>query len=89
MADCGGGRICRDRGGDAAAVFGSSDIGRRGGGERAAEAEHVVAILKAEGRTVDAIYYPEEGHGFVKREHQQDELTRSVAWLQKYLQAAP
>jgi dipeptidyl aminopeptidase/acylaminoacyl peptidase len=53
------------------------------------EAEHVVAILKAEGRTVDAVYYPEEGHGFVKREHQQDELTRSVAWLQKYLQAAP
>jgi dipeptidyl aminopeptidase/acylaminoacyl peptidase len=50
------------------------------------EAEQVVSILKAEGRTVDAIYYPEEGHGFVKREHQQDELTRSVAWLEKYLQ---
>ena len=43
------------------------------------EAEQVVAILKAEGRTVDAVYYPEEGHGFVKREHQRDELTRSVA----------
>lgn len=52
------------------------------------EAEQVVGILKAEGRTVDAVYYPDEGHGFVKREHQQDELTRSVAWLQKYLQAA-
>jgi dipeptidyl aminopeptidase/acylaminoacyl peptidase len=52
------------------------------------EAEQVVAILKAEGRTVDAVYYPEEGHGFVKREHQRDELTRSIAWLQKYLQAA-
>jgi dipeptidyl aminopeptidase/acylaminoacyl peptidase len=52
------------------------------------EAEQVVGILKAEGRTVDAVYYPEEGHGFVKREHQRDELTRSVAWLQKYLQAA-
>ncbi|HEY6489310.1 MAG: S9 family peptidase [Terracidiphilus sp.] len=50
------------------------------------EAEQVVSILKAEGRTVDAVYYPDEGHGFVKREHQQDELTRSVAWLQKYLQ---
>ena len=50
------------------------------------EAEQVVSILKAEGRTVDAVYYPEEGHGFVKREHQQDELTRSVAWLEKYLQ---
>jgi hypothetical protein len=31
----------------------------------------------------------EEGHGFVKREHQRDELTRSVEWLQKYLQRAP
>ena len=50
------------------------------------EARQVVAILKAEGRTVDAIYYPEEGHGFIKREHQVDELTRSVAWLMKYLQ---
>jgi len=30
-------------------------------------AEQVVAILKADGRTVDAHYYPNEGHGFVKR----------------------
>ena len=52
------------------------------------EAQQVVAILKAEDRTVDAVFYPEEGHGFVKREHQRDELTRSVAWLQKYLQNA-
>jgi dipeptidyl aminopeptidase/acylaminoacyl peptidase len=52
------------------------------------ETEQVVAILKAEGRTVEAVYYPDEGHVFVKREHQQDELTRSVAWLQKYLQGA-
>jgi dipeptidyl aminopeptidase/acylaminoacyl peptidase len=53
------------------------------------EAEQVVSILKAEGRTVDAVYYPDEGHGFAKREHQMDELTRSVAWLQKYLQGKP
>ena len=50
------------------------------------EAEQVVSILKAEGRTVDAVYYPEEGHGFIKKEHQQDELTRSVAWFERYLQ---
>jgi dipeptidyl aminopeptidase/acylaminoacyl peptidase len=50
------------------------------------EAEQVVAILKAEGRTVDAVYYPEEGHGFLKREHQTDELTRAAAWLERYLQ---
>ena len=52
------------------------------------EAEQVVDILKSEGRTVDAIFFPEEGHGFVKREHQREELTRAVAWLQKYLQGA-
>ena len=52
------------------------------------EAEQVVSILKAEGRTVDAVFYPDEGHVFVKRENQLDELTRSVAWLQKYLQDA-
>ena len=50
------------------------------------EAEQVVRILKAEGRTVDAIYFPDEGHGFVKREHQREEMSRAVAWLQKYLQ---
>jgi len=50
------------------------------------EAEQVVSILKAEGRTVDAIYFPEEGHGFVKREHQEEEMNRAVEWLQKYLQ---
>jgi dipeptidyl aminopeptidase/acylaminoacyl peptidase len=52
------------------------------------EAQQVVSILKDEGRTVDAVFYPEEGHGFIKREHQRDELTRSIAWLQKYLQGA-
>ncbi len=53
------------------------------------EAQQVVSILKSEGRTVDAVYYPDEGHGFNKREHQQDELSRSLAWLQKYLQTTP
>jgi dipeptidyl aminopeptidase/acylaminoacyl peptidase len=53
------------------------------------EAQQVVAILKKEGRTVDAVYYPEEGHGFIKREHQIDELTRAIEWLQHYLQNAP
>ena len=53
------------------------------------EAQQVVAILKKEGHTVDAVYYPEEGHGFIKREHQIDELTRSVEWLERYLQNAP
>jgi dipeptidyl aminopeptidase/acylaminoacyl peptidase len=52
------------------------------------EAQQVVAILKKEGRTVEAVYYPEEGHGFIKREHQIDELTRSVEWFERYLHNA-
>ncbi len=31
------------------------------------------------------MYYPEEGHGFIKREHQMDELTRAVGWFDRYL----
>ena len=49
------------------------------------EAEQVVEILKKEGRTVDAHYYPAEGHGFSKRENQIDALKRTVAWFDKYL----
>jgi dipeptidyl aminopeptidase/acylaminoacyl peptidase len=52
------------------------------------EAAQVVDILKKEGRTVDAVYYPQEGHGFMKREDQIDEITRMVAWFDKYLKAA-
>jgi dipeptidyl aminopeptidase/acylaminoacyl peptidase len=53
------------------------------------EAEQVVAILKAEGRTVDAHYYPNEGHGFVKRENQIDALERTIDWFEKYLKGEP
>jgi dipeptidyl aminopeptidase/acylaminoacyl peptidase len=52
------------------------------------EAAQVVDILKREGRTVDAVYYPQEGHGFMKREDQIDEITRMVAWFDKYLKVA-
>src|SRR3984885_4513602 len=52
------------------------------------EAAQVVDILKREGRTVDAVYYPQEGHGFMKREDQIDEITRMVAWFDKYLKGA-
>jgi dipeptidyl aminopeptidase/acylaminoacyl peptidase len=51
------------------------------------EAEQVVTILKQEGRTVDAHYYPNEGHGFVKRENQIDSIRRSIAWFDQYLLA--
>ncbi len=49
------------------------------------QAEQVVAVLKADGRTVDAHFYPNEGHGFVKRENQIDALTRTVAWFDEHL----
>ena len=52
------------------------------------EAEQVVEILKQEGRTVDVHYYPDEGHGFAKREHQIDALKRTTEWFDKYLKPA-
>ena len=49
------------------------------------EAEQVVELLKKDGKTVDAHYYPNEGHGFEKRENQIDSIRRSVEWFDKYL----
>jgi dipeptidyl aminopeptidase/acylaminoacyl peptidase len=49
------------------------------------EAEQVVEILKKDGKVVDAHYYPNEGHGFAKRENQIDSIRRTVAWFDKYL----
>ena len=49
------------------------------------EAEQVVERLKKDGKTVDAHYYPDEGHGFAKRENQIDSIRRTVEWLDKYL----
>jgi dipeptidyl aminopeptidase/acylaminoacyl peptidase len=53
------------------------------------QAEEVVSTLKADGRTVDVHFYPNEGHGFVKRENQIDALERTIAWFDKYLKGAP
>lgn len=53
------------------------------------ESDQVVSTLKQEGRTVEAHYYPQEGHGFAKRENQIDALKRTVDWFDKYLKAAP
>jgi dipeptidyl aminopeptidase/acylaminoacyl peptidase len=49
------------------------------------EAQQVVGILKKEGRVVDAHYYPNEGHGFVKRENQIDSIRRTIDWFDEYL----
>lgn len=52
------------------------------------QAKQVVEALKKKGNTVDSVFYPEEGHGFYKREHQQDSLQRMVDWFDKYLKVA-
>jgi dipeptidyl aminopeptidase/acylaminoacyl peptidase len=49
------------------------------------QAEKVVDVLTSHGRTVEAHFYPGEGHGFFKREDQIDALERTVAWMEKYL----
>jgi dipeptidyl aminopeptidase/acylaminoacyl peptidase len=49
------------------------------------EAEQVVELLKKNGQTVDEHYYPNEGHGFAKRENQIDSIRRTVDWFDKYL----
>jgi dipeptidyl aminopeptidase/acylaminoacyl peptidase len=49
------------------------------------EAEQAVALLKREGKIVDAHYYLDEGHGFAKRENQIDSIRRTIDWFNKYL----
>lgn len=54
---------------------------------RAPKRPSVTALSKRidMGRTVDAHYYPGEGHGFFKREDQIDSIERMVAWFDKCL----
>lgn len=52
------------------------------------EAEQIVELLKKDGKTVDVHYYPNEGHGFEKRENQIDAMRRTVEWFDKYLKKA-
>ena len=49
------------------------------------EAQQVVDILKKAGRVVDVHFYPNEGHGFSKRENQIDAIRRTIAWFDHYL----
>ena len=52
------------------------------------EAQQVVDLLKKDGKVVDGHYYPNEGHGFAKRENQIDAIQRTVAWFDKYLKGS-
>lgn len=53
------------------------------------QARQVADALKARGNVIDAVYFPDEGHGFYKREHQQEALQRTVDWFDKYLKGRP
>jgi dipeptidyl aminopeptidase/acylaminoacyl peptidase len=53
------------------------------------EAEQIVDLLKKDGKTVDAHYYPDEGHGFDKRENRIDAIKRTVDWFDRYLRNRP
>ena len=49
------------------------------------EAVQIVDILEKAGTVVAAHYYPNEGHGFVKRENQVDAIQRTIQWFDRYL----
>ena len=49
------------------------------------EAMQVVDILEKAGIIVAAHYYPNEGHGFGKRENQIDAIQRTIDWFDRYL----
>ena len=53
------------------------------------EAVQVVELLKKDGKVVDAHYYPDEGHGFAKRENRIDSIRRTLDWFDKYLKGSP
>ena len=53
------------------------------------QAEQVIRAMQEHGQNVAAHFYPDEGHGFVKREDRIDALERTLAWFDKYLRAPP
>jgi dipeptidyl aminopeptidase/acylaminoacyl peptidase len=38
---------------------------------------------------VEFVTYPREGHGVAEKAHQQDFMTRVLAWFEKYLKGGP
>jgi len=50
-----------------------------------AEAEQIVAALKAKEQDVEYVVYPDEGHGFARPENRLDFYGKSEAFLYKYL----
>jgi dipeptidyl aminopeptidase/acylaminoacyl peptidase len=52
------------------------------------EAEQVVQTLRDAGKTVEAHYYANEGHGFAKRENQIDAIRRTIDFFDRYLKGS-
>lgn len=53
------------------------------------ETEQVVDLLRKHGNVIEVVYYPDEGHGFDKLEHQVDAARRVVGWFDRYLKNSP
>jgi len=52
------------------------------------QAQEVSDLLKSKGVVAETVFYPAEGHGFLKRENQTDSLKRTIEWFDKYLKGA-
>ena len=51
------------------------------------ESEEIVAGVKKNGVPVEYVTYPNEGHGFAKKENQVTTANRTLSFLDKYLKA--
>ncbi len=51
------------------------------------ESDEIVEGVKKNGVPVEYVVYPDEGHGFVKKENQQTTAKRTLDFLDKYLKA--
>ena len=49
------------------------------------ESEEIVAGVKRNGVPVEYVVYPNEGHGFTKKENQNTTAIRTLAFLDKYV----
>ena len=49
------------------------------------ESNEIVAGVKKNGVPVEYVVYPDEGHGFVKKENQITTTKTTLAFLEKYL----
>ncbi len=49
------------------------------------EAEQMVAELRDRGRTVESLYFDNEGHGFARRENQIETAVRTAEFFDRYL----